>query len=89
MTRYGMRVLDGSGTELVARVDIAGAEATVALAYTGSVTLELWSLNDDGVSWQRHTRTFAYAPAPGATTSTITAPVWDRPETIIDGGEIT
>lgn len=89
MTRYGMRFLDAGGLELIARSDIAGNTATVSLNTTGNVTMELWSLNDDGVSWHRHRWTFAYTPPAGVTESTITAPVWDRPETIIDGGEVT
>lgn len=89
MTRYGMRFRDAGGVELVSRSDIAGTTATVTLNTTGQVTMQLWSLNDDGVSWHQYQRVFDYTPPAGVVTSAITAPVWDRPETIIDGGEVT
>lgn len=79
--RYGLRLLDASNNELVARTDIGAATATITLNYTGNVTLELWTISDAGASLQRHRRTFAYTPAAGATTSTIAAtaytPVFD------------
>lgn len=88
LTRYGMRFLDSAGNNLVARSDIAGITATVVLAYTGTVDMELWALNDDGTSWQRYRRRFDYTMPPGTLASSITAPAWVRPETIIDGGEV-
>lgn len=89
LTRYGMRFRDAGGVELVARSDIAGGTATVSLNTTGDVTMTLWALNDTGTSWHMHTRTFAYTPPAGTTANTITAPTWSRPQTIIDGGEVT
>lgn len=86
--RYGIRLLNGDGEALIERADIAGDTATVDLAYTGPVTLELWAINDSGDSLQRHVRTFNYT-AGAATEGVIDAPVYEPPYTIIDGGEIT
>lgn len=86
--RYGMRLLDGDGAVLIERIDIAGDTATVDLAYTGLVTLELWAINDSGDSLQRSVRTFGYT-AGAAVSHVIDAPVYEPPYTIIDGGEIT
>ncbi|NLC60138.1 MAG: VWA domain-containing protein [Gammaproteobacteria bacterium] len=86
--RYGMRLLDADDEVLIERVDIAGATATVDLAYTGTATLELWAINDSGDSQQRHVRTFEYT-AGAASHHTIEAPVYEPPYTIIDGGEVT
>lgn len=89
LTRYGMRFRDAGGVELVARSDISGGTATVTLNTTGNVTMTMWALNDTGTSWHIHTRVFAYTPPAGTPTNTITAPTWSRPQTIIDGGEVT
>lgn len=86
--RYGMRLLEGDGAVLIERIDIAGDTATVDLAYTGLVTLELWAINDSGDSLQRSVRTFGYT-AGAAVSHVIDAPVYEPPYTIIDGGEIT
>lgn len=88
-TRYAMRLLDASGAVLVQRTDIAGDTATVSLAYTGNVTLELYAINNNGESIQRHGLMFTYTPPGGATTNTITAPTWTPVITVIDGGEVT
>jgi hypothetical protein len=87
--RYGLRILNDALVVLVARSDIAGTTATIALAYTGNVTLELYAINSAGESLQRHVLTFAYTAAPGATTNTITASTWTPVITVIDGGEVT
>lgn len=89
--RYGLSFKDSGGTVLVDRDDIGPGAATVSLAYTGDVTMELWTIDDVGVSWQRHEHTFAYTPAsPEPAESTITAtaytPVFTG--TIIDGGNL-
>lgn len=87
--RYGLRCSDATSGLIVARTDIAGATATVSLAHTGTVTLELYAIDNAGESLQRHEVVFAYTPAAGATTSTITAPVWTPVTIVIDGGGIT
>lgn len=88
-TRYALRLLDDADTLLVAKLDIDGTTATVDLAYTGDVTLQLYAISDNGPSWQQHVRTFAYT-ADAATEHTIDAPTYDPEEnvTIIDGGEV-
>ncbi|NLA66826.1 MAG: hypothetical protein GX856_01005 [Gammaproteobacteria bacterium] len=88
-TRYALRLLDDVGELLVERQDVAGTTATVDLAYTGDVTVELYSISDKGASWQRHARTFAYTED-GATEDTIDAPTYEPEDdtTIIDGGEV-
>ncbi|UGL62826.1 putative virion structural protein [Xanthomonas phage MET13-T1] len=85
-TRYGMRFLDAGGAVLVARDNISGTSATGNLAYTGNVTMELYSITDAGESINRHRRTFAYTAAVGTTESTITAGTWTPDEVIFDGG---
>lgn len=86
--RYGLRFLDSSSTLLVERQDIGPGTASVVLNYTGDVTMELYAISNDAVSWQKHVLTFAYTPPSGTTASVITAtpytPVDDS--TIIDGG---
>lgn len=89
LTRYGMRFRDASGVELTSRTDVAGDTATVVLNTTGAVTMQLWALNDDGNSWHQHQRTFTYTPPAGVVESAITAPIWSRPQNIIDAGEVT
>ena len=86
--RYALRLLDASDALLVEKLDIAGATATVNLAYSGTVTLQLYAISDNGESWQRHVRTFAYT-ASGAVSNTIVADTYEPPYTIIDGGEVT
>ena len=86
--RYGLRLKRvDTGAVLVERTDIGPATATVNLNYTGNVTLELWTIDNNNVSWQTHSHTFSYTTG-GAGSSTITAtaytPVDDT--TIIDGG---
>jgi len=87
-TRYGLRFLDDTDTLLVERQDIGPGTASVVLNYTGDVTMELYTIDNTGVSLQRHRFTFAYTPPGGTVVSAITAtsytPVDDT--TIIDGG---
>lgn len=89
-TRYGLRFLDSSDALIVERTDIGPGTASVVLDYTGDVTMELYTIDEVGLSWQRHRHVFAYTPPGGTVVSTITAtaytPVDDS--TIIDGGEI-
>lgn len=89
-TRYALRLLDDADAVLVEKLDIDGTTATVDLAYTGDLTLQLYAISDAGASWQRHVRTFAYTED-GATEDTIDAPTYDPEDntTIIDGGEVT
>lgn len=87
--RYGLRLIDAASGVIIERNNIAGATATVDLAFTGTVTLELYAINNAGESWQRHEIVFDYTQTPGATTSTITAPAWTPVVVVIDGGGIT
>lgn len=89
-TRYGLRFLDGAAV-LAERTDIGPGTATVTLAFTGTVTMELWTIDPAGASLQRHVHSFAYTPAsppPAASSITATAytPTDDSP--IIDGGDL-
>lgn len=86
--RYGIRVVGAADVLLVERVDVAGDTATIDLAYTGPITVELYAINDAGPSIQTHVRVFDYT-AGDAVGNTIVAPVYEPPYTIIDGGEIT
>lgn len=85
--RYGIRLLDDQDDVLIQRGDVAGEIATIDLAYTGDVTLELFAVNDNGVSMQWHRRTFAYT-ADAATEHVIDADTYEPEYTIIDGGEV-
>ncbi|MCD9097033.1 hypothetical protein [Luteimonas fraxinea] len=86
-TRYGLRVRTEAGALLVQRTDISGDAATVTLAHSGPVVLELWAISDTGESWQRHNFALAYTPDPGVEESTITAPGWTPVQVIIDGND--
>lgn len=87
--RYGLRFKDADGNTLVERDDIGAATATVELDYTGDVTLELWTIDDNATSLQTFSHTFAYTPPSGSPTSAITAtaytPVYNG--IIYDGGD--
>src|SRR5690606_25561515 len=85
--RYALQLYDDSDSLLVQKLDIAGETATVDLAYTGAVTLVLYAISDNGDSWQRHERSFAYT-AGSAIADTITAATYEPPFNIIDGGEV-
>lgn len=87
--RYGIRVLDANGTVLAHRTDVDGKSATIASDYAGTMTVELYAIDDGGESWQRHSFTFNHGAATGATGTTITATTWTPPQVIIDGGEVT
>lgn len=88
LTRYGLQAVVG-GTVLVSRGDIAGNQASVVLDHTGPVTIRLFAVNDNGTSWQAWEQVIDYTPPSPAVPSAITAPTWERPYTIIDGGEVT
>lgn len=64
--RYGLTLLNAANAVLVSRTDIGESSATVSLDYTGTVTLKLWSIGDEGDSFQAQARTFAYAPSGSA-----------------------
>jgi len=89
--RYGLRFKDNADAVLVEKSSIGPGTATVSLNYTGDVMMELWTIDNNGVSLQKHVHTFAYAPSdPAPEESTITAtdytPVFDG--TIVDGGDL-
>lgn len=89
--RYGLRFRrTDTNAVLVERSDIGPPTATVTLTYTGTVSMELWTIDDSNVSWQSHLFAFGYTP-PASPTDTITAtpytPVFGG--TIIDGGVVT
>lgn len=86
-TRYGLLARTQAGVLLVQRTDISGTAATVTLAHAGVVVLELWAIDDNGESWQRHVFEIAYTPDPGVSESTITAPGWTPVQVIIDGND--
>ena len=86
-TRYGLRFKDAALATLVEKLDVAGATAAVVLNYTGDVHLELFAINDNGNSWHKHLRSFAYTPPGGVVVSTITAATWAPATTIIDGND--
>lgn len=84
-TRYGLRFLDASDMLLVERTDIGAGTATVALNYTGDVTMELYTIDDVAESMQRHVVTFAYSGVAGNTIDADAyVPVYDG--IIVDGG---
>lgn len=87
-TRYTLRFLDGTNTLIIERTSIGPGTASVVLNYTGAVTMELFTVDSDGASIQRHSINFAYTPPGGTVVSAITAtaytPVDNTP--IIDGG---
>lgn len=85
-TRYGLRFRRvDTNAVLVERTDIGPGTATIALNYTGDVRLELWTIDNEGVSWQSHLHEFAYTGAVGnSITATAYTPVDDA--TVIDGG---
>lgn len=86
-TRYHLRLLDATGAVLVERSDIGATTATVALNYTGNVTLQLGTIDDTGASLQMHACTFAYSGTTGNTiTATAYTPTYNG--TIIDGGVV-
>lgn len=88
-TRYGLRFEKVSDDSLlVARTDIGPGTADVVLDYAGDVRMRLWTISEDGASWQEHVHQFSYS-SPGASntiTATAYTPVYDG--TIIDGGDL-
>ena len=81
-----------SGAESWDAVGLVAGDPTadVILNYTGTVTMELFTIDDVGASYQKHSISFDYVPPVGTAASSIVAtaytPVDDS--TIIDGGEI-
>jgi len=92
LTRFSLRVFGEAGELVVSRSDIAGTSATVRLTASGLYRIELSALNDYGPSLQHfdaelNVELAAGAPVPAA--PEIVAATWTRPQTIIDGGEVT
>jgi hypothetical protein len=87
-TRYTLQFKDSTGAVLVTQSNIGPPTANVTLNYTGNVTMELWTVDDNGASTYKYSILFAYTPPSGTPTNTITAtqytPVDNTP--IIDGG---
>jgi parallel beta-helix repeat protein len=73
---------------LISREDLGGDSATVTLAYTGDVRMELWAISANGESWQRHERVFAYSG--GGSVSDIDGDLYDPygGGTVVDGGDV-
>lgn len=88
-TRYALRFFNALDEVIVEKLDIVGTAATVVLDHTGSTTMELYAISDNGESWQKHERNFTYTPPIGVVVSTITAGSYSPIETVIDGGEVT
>jgi hypothetical protein len=86
--RYALRFLDASNAVLIEKIDIGPPTASVVLNYTGSVTMEIFTIDDVSKSWQTHRWTFTYTKPSGAVVNAITAttytPVYDG--IIVDGG---
>ncbi|ASK91043.1 phage tail protein [Xanthomonas campestris pv. trichodesmae] len=86
--RYALRFLNTLHEVIVEKLDIAGAAATVVLDHSGSTTMELYAISNNGQSRQKHERTFTYTPPVGQVVSTITTGSYSPVETVIDGGEV-
>lgn len=89
-TRYVLRFLDSTNTLLVEQTNIGPGTATVVLNYTGTVTMQLYSVTDNGRSIQQHEFTFAYTKPSGTVVSAITATAYTHIDdtTIISGGSL-
>lgn len=81
---YTIRVLNGAGALLVEKTGInpSATTASIGLAYTGTVTVEIFAVRAGRQSWRRQRHSFAYNGT-GITTSVITA---DEAQYILDGG---
>lgn len=89
--RYGLRFRrTDTNAVLVERSDITDTSITITLTHTGNVSMELWTLDDVGASWQSHLFTFAYTPPGGSPSDTIGGATYTPPvtTTIIDGGNL-
>jgi len=87
--RYRLQLLDADDAVLVERDDIGPGSASVALNYTGQVTLTLQTIDPYGGSLQMHRVTFDYtsaSPAPPASTITATAYTPVDNSIVFDGG---
>lgn len=81
---YNVRFYNAATNGLIiSKLGMTATSASVGLAYTGNVRMELESTRDGNVSRQRHNLTFAY-DAGGITTSVITA---DQTVYVLDGGK--
>lgn len=91
-TRYALRFLRADTLALlVEKLDIDALTADVILFYTGDVICQLYSITDNGESWQRHEHTFAYTMPVGTLVSSIAATSYVPADhvTIIHGGIVT
>lgn len=89
-TRYALRFLDNTAALLIEKTDIGPGTASVTLNYTGNVTMELYTIDSNGISQQKHSFTFAYTPPGGTPVTAITATAYTPVDeaTIIDGGDL-
>lgn len=92
--RYGLRftaiAADTTATLLIERLDIGAATATVDLLLPtdgDTVRMELWAIDENGASLQRHTHEFAFTMSPAPPASVIDAPAYQPyvPTWTIDG----
>jgi hypothetical protein len=86
--RYALRILKASDESLIVeKLNIGALTASFDLIVSQDIILELYSIDDNGESWQRHRRELTYTNA-GAVTDTITATDYVAPDDtiIIDGG---
>jgi hypothetical protein len=82
-TTYNLRFYRVSaGTLIIEKTGITALSASVALAYTGDVRMELEAVRGGLASWQTHSYAFDY-DADGTVTSVITA---DDDVYVLDGG---
>ncbi|MGV8959199.1 MAG: vWA domain-containing protein [Stenotrophomonas sp.] len=89
LTRYAITVYNASNVQVVSRGDISGVAATVRLPVAGTYRIEVYAINDYDKSMQTVKANVSITPAGGVTAAEIIAPIWTRPGTIIDGGEVT
>lgn len=82
--RYALQIFDADTDVLVVeKLDISGATADVTLDAARNVRLVLYSISDNGESWQKHERTFAYSTPGGS--NTIVASTYVPLTWVIDG----
>lgn len=83
-TRYAIVVLDATNTMIVQQLAITGTSATITLANSGAVTVQLYTVDDNGESWQRHS--FAVNYTTNGQPNAITAGSYVAPVYVLDGG---
>lgn len=87
-TRYSMAFYDSTNTLIVQRDNIGPATASVALAVSQTVRMDIWTVDDIGASTYKFSTTFAYTHTGAVNTITATDYVPVDTSTIIDGGQI-